>query len=183
MQRLVIIFVFRRFLRAAQASYKVMQLIYFTQQPIFFLTSLFNLEKDFISHTSSNLQSPSYELEYLADYLAELTLIDYNFLNFLPSVIAASAVFLARWTLDQTIHPWVCIVLSIIYPARQVSMCCISNLTFCNNFFFQNSTLEHYTSYKSSDIKTTVFALQDLQLNTNGCPLRAISMKYRQEKV
>lgn len=107
----------RRFLRAAQASYK----------------------------------SPSYELEYLADYLAELTLIDYNFLNFLPSVIAASAVFLARWTLDQTIHPW-------------------------------NSTLEHYTSYKASDIKTTVFALQDLQLNTNGCPLRAISMKYRQEK-
>ncbi|CAK7356630.1 unnamed protein product [Dovyalis caffra] len=108
----------RRFLRAAQASYK----------------------------------NPSYELEYLADYLTELTLVDYSFLNFLPSVIAASSVFLARWTLDQTSHPW-------------------------------SPTLEHYTSYKASDLKTTVLALQDLQLNTNGCPLNAIRTKYRQPKI
>ncbi|XP_044495929.1 cyclin-A2-4 [Mangifera indica] len=107
----------RRFLRAAQASYK----------------------------------SPSLELEYLANFLAELTLVDYDFLNFLPSVIAASAVFLARWTLDQSSHPW-------------------------------NATLEHYTTYRASDLKATVFALQDLQLNTNGCPLNAIRMKYRQQK-
>ncbi|KAJ6342632.1 hypothetical protein OIU78_010545 [Salix suchowensis] len=107
----------RRFLRAAQASYK----------------------------------NPSYELEYLADYLAELTLVDYSFLNFLPSVIAASSVFLSRWTLDQTSHPW-------------------------------SPTLENYTSYKASDLKTTVLAMQDLQLNTSGCPLNAIRMKYRQPK-
>ncbi|XP_012484923.1 cyclin-A2-4 [Gossypium raimondii] len=107
----------RRFLRAAQASYK----------------------------------SPSIEMEYLANYLAELTLIDYEFLNFVPSIVAASAVFLARWTLDQSSHPW-------------------------------NSTLEHYTAYNQSDLKTTVIALQDLQLNTKGCPLSAIRMKYRQQK-
>ncbi|WCJ40653.1 Cyclin A2 4 [Euphorbia peplus] len=107
----------RRFLRAAQASYK----------------------------------SPSYEVEYLADYLAELTLVDYSFLSILPSVIAASAVFLARWTMDQTVHPW-------------------------------NNTLEHYTSYKASDIKNTVIALQELQRNTSGCPLNAVRMKYRQQK-
>ncbi|KAF5466670.1 hypothetical protein F2P56_016577 [Juglans regia] len=107
----------RRFLRAAQASYK----------------------------------TPSLEMEYLSNYLAELSLIDYGFLNFLPSVIASSAVFLARWTLDQSNHPW-------------------------------NPTLEHYTSYNSSDLKTTVIAMQDLQLNTNGCPLSAIRMKYRQQK-
>ncbi|XP_022720887.1 cyclin-A2-4-like [Durio zibethinus] len=109
----------RRFLRAAQASYK--------------------------------LQSPSIELEYLANYLAELTLIDYGFLNFAPSIVAASAVFLARWTLDQSCHPW-------------------------------NPTLEHYTAYNVSDLKTTVLALQDLQLNTNGCPLNAIRLKYRQQR-
>ncbi|XP_048331513.1 cyclin-A2-4 isoform X1 [Ziziphus jujuba] len=108
----------RRFLRAAQASYK----------------------------------TPCLELEYLANYLAELTLVDYGFLNFLPSMIAASAVFLSRWTLDQSSHPW-------------------------------NPTLEYYTSYKPLDLKTTVLALQDLQLNTNGCPLSAVRMKYRQEKV
>ncbi|CAH8353841.1 unnamed protein product [Eruca vesicaria subsp. sativa] len=70
---------------------------------------------------------------------------------FIPSVIAASAVFLAKWTLDQSNHPW-------------------------------NPTLEHYTTYKASDLKASVHALQDLQLNTRGCPLNAIRMKYRQEK-
>ncbi|XP_057504501.1 cyclin-A2-4 isoform X1 [Actinidia eriantha] len=107
----------RRFLRAAQASYK----------------------------------TPSLELEFLANYLAELTLVDYEFLKFLPSTIAASAVFLARWTLDQSGHPW-------------------------------NATLEHYTNYKASDLKTPVHALQGLQLNTNGCPLNVIRAKYRQDK-
>ncbi|KAA0058798.1 cyclin-A2-4-like [Cucumis melo var. makuwa] len=101
--------------------------------------------------TSIDLQTPSLELECLANYLAELTLVDYGFLNFLPSVIAASAVFLSKWTLDQSSHPW-------------------------------NSTLEYYTSYKASDLKQTVVALQDLQLNTNGCPLSSIRVKYRQEK-
>ncbi|CAH2073075.1 unnamed protein product [Thlaspi arvense] len=49
---------------------------------------------------------PLVELEFLANYLAELTLVEYSFLRFLPSLVAASAVFLARWTLDQTDHPW-----------------------------------------------------------------------------
>ncbi|XP_039047586.1 cyclin-A2-3-like [Hibiscus syriacus] len=62
----------RRFLRAAQASYK----------------------------------SPSMEMEYLANYLAELSLTEYDFLNLAPSMVAASAVFLARWTLDHSSHPW-----------------------------------------------------------------------------
>ncbi|KAG6382987.1 hypothetical protein SASPL_157279 [Salvia splendens] len=62
----------RRFIQAAQASYKV----------------------------------PSVELEFLANYLAELTLVEYSFLKYLPSVTAASAIFLARWTLDQSDDPW-----------------------------------------------------------------------------
>ncbi|KAE8696096.1 hypothetical protein F3Y22_tig00110676pilonHSYRG00050 [Hibiscus syriacus] len=66
-------------------------------------------------------------------------------------MVAASAVFLARWTLDQSCHPW-------------------------------DPTLEHYTAYNASDLKTTVVALQDLQLNTNRCPLTAIRVKYRQQK-
>lgn len=53
------------------------------------------------------MQVPLIELELLANYLAELTLVEYTFLRFMPSIIAASAVFLARWTLDQTDHPWV----------------------------------------------------------------------------
>ncbi|KAL0704251.1 hypothetical protein Bca4012_070676 [Brassica carinata] len=103
-------------------------------------------------NTYTRDQIPRRELECLASYLTELTLIDYHFLKFLPSVIAASAVFLAKWTLDQSNHPW-------------------------------NPTLEHYTTYKASDLKASVHALQDLQLNTKGCPLSAIRMKYMQEKV
>ncbi|KAG2256968.1 hypothetical protein Bca52824_076262 [Brassica carinata] len=46
----------------------------------------------------------------------------------------------------------------------------------------KNPTLEHYTTYKASDLKASVYALQDLQLNTKGCPLSAVRMKYKQEK-
>jgi hypothetical protein len=48
------------------------------------------------------------DLEFLANYLAELALVEYSFLQFQPSKIAASAVLLARWTLNQSEHPWVC---------------------------------------------------------------------------
>ncbi|KZV53905.1 hypothetical protein F511_23670 [Dorcoceras hygrometricum] len=60
----------------------------------------------FIHAAQFSYEIPSVELEFLANYLAELTLIEYSFLKFLPSLIAASAVFLARWTLDQSDHPW-----------------------------------------------------------------------------
>ncbi|XP_004498706.2 cyclin-A2-2 [Cicer arietinum] len=91
------------------------------------------------------------ELEFLANYLAELSLVEYSFLQFLPSKIAASAVLLARWTLHQSEHPW-------------------------------NPTLEHYTNYKASELKNTVLALLDLQLNTEGCCLNAVREKYKQQK-
>ncbi|XP_004486712.1 cyclin-A2-4 isoform X2 [Cicer arietinum] len=105
----------------------------------------------FLRAAQASYERPNIELEYLANYLAELTLMSYGFLNFLPSMIAASAVFLARWTLDQSSHPW-------------------------------NSTLEHYAAYKASDLKATVVTLQDLQLNSNDCPLTAIRTKYTQDK-
>ncbi|KAM7260280.1 hypothetical protein ACFE04_016021 [Oxalis oulophora] len=107
----------RRFLKAAQTSYKV----------------------------------PSVELEFLANYLAELTLVEYDFLNFLPSLLAASALFLARWTLNPSAHPW-------------------------------NQTLEYYTTYKTSELKIAVLALENLHLNANGSTLNASREKYKQQK-
>ena len=50
-------------------------------------------------------------------------------------------------------------------------------------FWVQNPTLEHYTTFKASDLKASVHALQDLQLNIKGCSLASIRMKYKQEKV
>lgn len=105
----------------------------------------------FVRAAQVSYKNPNLELEFLANYLAELTLVEYDFLKFRPSAIAASSVFLARWTLDQSIHPW-------------------------------SPTLEHFTDYKAQDLKTTVLALQGLQLNTDKCLLNAIRAKYRQDK-
>ncbi|CAH2044414.1 unnamed protein product [Thlaspi arvense] len=60
----------------------------------------------FIQAAQVSDKVPHIEMECLANYIAELTLVEYTFLRFLPSLVAASAVFLARWTLDQSNHPW-----------------------------------------------------------------------------
>ncbi|CAL0305702.1 unnamed protein product [Lupinus luteus] len=57
-------------------------------------------------NTYTREEVPRVELEFLANYFAELTLVEYSFLKFLPSLVAASSVFLARWTLNQSEHPW-----------------------------------------------------------------------------
>ncbi|KAI5660562.1 hypothetical protein M9H77_29355 [Catharanthus roseus] len=105
----------------------------------------------FLHAAHVSYKNTSLELEFLANYLAELTLVHYDFLKFLPSTIAASAIFLARWTLHQSDHPW-------------------------------NPTLEYYTAYKASDLKTIVHALQSLQLNNGDWPLHAIRSKYQLDK-
>ncbi|CAA0810615.1 Unknown protein [Striga hermonthica] len=94
---------------------------------------------------------PSVELEFLANYLAELTVTDYSFLKYLPSMIAASAVLLAKWTLDQSEHPW-------------------------------NRTLEYYTRHKTSELKTVVLELQNLQLNPSGNMSGAVRLKYKHSR-
>lgn len=53
------------------------------------------------------IQYPNLQLEYLGSYLAELSLLDYGCVKFLPSVLAAAAVFVARFTIDPKNHPWV----------------------------------------------------------------------------
>ncbi|KAL6504605.1 putative cyclin-A3-1 [Orobanche hederae] len=48
----------------------------------------------------------SLQLEFLGYYLAELSLLDYGCVRFLPSLVAASVMFLARFTLQPKLHPW-----------------------------------------------------------------------------
>ncbi|THG19816.1 hypothetical protein TEA_018570 [Camellia sinensis var. sinensis] len=40
------------------------------------------------------------------NYEMELSLLDYGCLRFLPSLVAASAIFLSRFTIEPKIHPW-----------------------------------------------------------------------------
>ncbi|KAL0392095.1 UNVERIFIED_CONTAM: G2/mitotic-specific cyclin C13-1 [Sesamum radiatum] len=51
-------------------------------------------------------ESSSLQLEFLGYYLAELSLLDYACVKFLPSLVAASVVFLSRFTLQPNQHPW-----------------------------------------------------------------------------
>ncbi|KAJ0229433.1 Cyclin-A3-4 [Hirschfeldia incana] len=49
---------------------------------------------------------PHLQLEPLACYLSELSLLDYKAVKFVPSMLAASAVFLARFIIRPKQHPW-----------------------------------------------------------------------------
>ncbi|GMY06695.1 cyclin-A1-1-like isoform X1 [Fagus crenata] len=49
---------------------------------------------------------PLLQLECLANYIAELSLLEYNMLCHAPSLIAASAIFLANYLLFPSERPW-----------------------------------------------------------------------------
>ncbi|KAK9052515.1 hypothetical protein SSX86_029144 [Deinandra increscens subsp. villosa] len=51
-------------------------------------------------------EKPNLHLEFLSYYLAELSLLEYNCIRFLPSVIVASLTFLSRFMLKPESHPW-----------------------------------------------------------------------------
>ncbi|KAH6788573.1 Cyclin A3 [Perilla frutescens var. frutescens] len=51
-------------------------------------------------------ETSSLQLEFLAYYLAELSLLDYGCVKFLPSMVAASVMFLSRFTLQPEQNPW-----------------------------------------------------------------------------
>ncbi|XP_044982505.1 cyclin-A3-2-like [Hordeum vulgare subsp. vulgare] len=58
-----------------------------------------------ISSRGSNCASAK-RMELMCIYLAELSLLDYDCIRFLPSVIAAACLFLARFTVSPMTHPW-----------------------------------------------------------------------------
>ena len=60
----------------------------------------------FADVASDHEMTPNSQIEFLSHYLAELSLLDYDCLRFLPSVVAASAVFLSRFITSPEVHPW-----------------------------------------------------------------------------
>lgn len=101
----------------------------------------------------------SLQLEFLASYLAELTLLEYSFLKYLPSLIAASVVFLSKFTLDPTTRPWNATLKHYTgYPASELHDCvkALHELQ-CNT---KNCTLtaitEKYRQHKFKCVSTLV---------------------------
>ncbi|KAH1109733.1 hypothetical protein AAZX31_04G042500 [Glycine max] len=60
----------------------------------------------FLGVASENQKSPNLKIEFLSFYLAELSLMDYDCIRFLPSTVAASVIFLARFIISPEVHPW-----------------------------------------------------------------------------
>ncbi|KAK2974516.1 hypothetical protein RJ640_018681, partial [Escallonia rubra] len=71
-----------------------------------------------------NSMNESLQFEFLGCYLAELSLLDYGCVGFLPSMVAASAVFLSRFTIQPEMHPW-CLALgeSLGYEPSELKDC------------------------------------------------------------
>ncbi|CAN6554825.1 unnamed protein product [Malus baccata var. baccata] len=65
--------------------------------------------------------------EFLSCYLLELSLLDYNCVQFLPSVVAASAIFLSRFTIQPNVHPWsLALQLYSGYRPSDLKMCVLA---------------------------------------------------------
>ncbi|KAJ8541164.1 hypothetical protein K7X08_001980 [Anisodus acutangulus] len=60
----------------------------------------------FTGVAQEDYKTPNLQLEFLGYYLSELSILDYSCLKFLPSLVAASVVFLSRFTLQPNEHPW-----------------------------------------------------------------------------
>ncbi|KAL9446605.1 hypothetical protein AB3S75_014303 [Citrus x aurantiifolia] len=60
----------------------------------------------FIRAAQRSNKAPSMQFECLANYILELSLLDYNMLCYSPSLIAASATFLANFILYPLKKPW-----------------------------------------------------------------------------
>ncbi|EXB60121.1 hypothetical protein L484_013386 [Morus notabilis] len=67
---------------------------------------------------------PSMHMECMANYLAELSLLDYGMLCYAPSLIAASATFLAKYILSPVNKPWNSTLMSYtFYQASDLREC------------------------------------------------------------
>ncbi|XAR61938.1 hypothetical protein NMG60_11016494 [Bertholletia excelsa] len=62
--------------------------------------------RKFTRIAQEDYKAPNLELEFLGYYLAELSLLDYGSVKFLPSLVAASVIYLSRFTLRPESHPW-----------------------------------------------------------------------------
>ena len=125
------------------------------------------------------MQTSDLQFEFLSSYLAELSLLDYNCVKFLPSLVAASVVFLARFMSNPKTHPWVMLLSSTLYAEYSMWRKLLNYMMFC----LQNSALHQLTRYKPSDLKECVLNIHDLYLSKRGGSLQAVREKYKQHKV
>ncbi|TVU49435.1 hypothetical protein EJB05_00748, partial [Eragrostis curvula] len=95
--------------------------------------------------------------EFMGSYLAELSLLDYGCLQFLPSLVAASVVFLARLTIDPHSNPWNNKMLKMTgYKVSELKDCIIAIHGLQLNLKCQSSTAirDKYKHHKFKCVST-----------------------------
>ncbi|CAH8258455.1 unnamed protein product [Arabidopsis lyrata] len=87
----------------------------------------------FLRAAQGRKEVPSLLSECLACYLTELSLLDYAMLRYAPSLVAASAVFLAQYILHPSRKPWNATLEHYTsYRAKHMEACVKNLLQLCN---------------------------------------------------
>ncbi|CAI8599294.1 unnamed protein product [Vicia faba] len=82
--------------------------------------------KRFIGLANGNQKNSNLQFEYLCNYLADLSLLEYECIRFLPSVVAASVIFLARFIIQPEVHPWTPLLCeSLGYKSSELKECVV----------------------------------------------------------
>ncbi|XP_075648168.1 cyclin-A1-4-like [Castanea sativa] len=105
----------------------------------------------FVCVAQATSEVPSMHLECLANYLGELSLLEYGMLHYAPSLVAASATFLAKFILLPAKKPWNSTLRHYtLYQASDLSDCVKALHSLCHNG--SNSNLpairEKYSQHK-----------------------------------
>ncbi|PHT99377.1 Cyclin-A1-1 [Capsicum chinense] len=93
----------------------------------------------------------SLQLEHLASYIAELSLLEYDMLCYAPSLIAASAIFLAKYILLPSMKPWNSTLRHYTqYQPSDLRDCVMAlhNLCYNNNNSSLSAVREKYSQHK-----------------------------------
>ncbi|XP_027902093.1 cyclin-A1-1-like isoform X1 [Vigna unguiculata] len=94
---------------------------------------------------------PSLQLECLTNYIAELSLLEYSMLCYAPSLIAASAIFLAKFILFPSVKPWNSTLQHYtLYQASDLCVCVKDLHRLCCNSLNSNlpAIREKYSQHK-----------------------------------
>ncbi|KAF8103585.1 hypothetical protein N665_0188s0512 [Sinapis alba] len=87
----------------------------------------------FVRAAKGKTEVPSLLFESLASYLSELSLLDYAMLRYAPSLVAASAVFLAQYILHPSRKPWSSTLEHYTsYKAKHLEACVTNLLQLCH---------------------------------------------------
>ncbi|KAI5404242.1 hypothetical protein KIW84_051407 [Lathyrus oleraceus] len=80
----------------------------------------------FIAIASENRKTSNSQFENLCNYLADLSLLDYECIQFKPSTVAASVIFLAKFIIKPRVHPWTLSLYdSLVYGSDDLEDCVI----------------------------------------------------------